>query len=533
MTRFPQFYQIVVDVWRLATGSSSLEECVDRVAAQLAPLLPVDTLVVWRLSRDEALLESVAASAVRPGPRPARVIWRPDPDELEELRAMQRESEQLLVTRDGASPVQRRFAPDGDWRAIILAPMGDADGPLGFVSLSARRSNVLSRDHLSLLADLSAPLATAVRLEEERESEHRLREALEADRRALLQRLERDDVSDSIVGAESGLRDTMLRVEQVAPTDAPVLLLGETGSGKEVIARAIHARSRRTRGPIVRVNCGAIPLGLIDSELFGHEKGSFTGAITNRKGWFERADGGTLFLDEIAELPLDAQVRLLRILQDGVFERVGAQRTNRVDVRIIAATHRNLRDMVAQGTFREDLWYRLSVFPIDIPPLRARPEDIPALGAHFAARAGTRLGGNALALSPNDVELLLAYSWPGNVRELAAVIERAVILGDGRHLRLAAALGPIPSPYPRVASDDVLDSVSILPLEQAMVRHIERALHATGGRIEGAGGAATLLRINPHTLRARMRKMGIDWARFRDESAPSDPEMERERGTGR
>lgn len=523
MSELSPSYQLIVDVWRLATRSPSLDECVDRVAAQLERVVRADALILWRLSRDGVQLERVAAAAVRPGPRPALVKRAVSAHVSEELRELLLHGAPRLLTPERIGDAYRNFAPDGAWRAVAIAPLADDDGAVGFVTLSSRNSSVLGPQHLSLIGELSAPLATALRLEDERESEHRLREALEADRRALLQRLDRDDVSDSIVGADSGLRDTMLRVEQVAPTDAPVLLLGETGSGKEVVARAIHARSRRARGPIVRVNCGAIPLGLIDSELFGHEKGSFTGAITNRKGWFERADGGTLFLDEIAELPLDAQVRLLRILQDGVFERVGAQRTHRVDVRIIAATHRNLRDMVSQGTFREDLWYRLSVFPIDIPPLRARPEDIPALGAHFAARAGTRLGGNALALSPNDVELLLTYHWPGNVRELAAVIERAVILGDGRHLHLAAALGPSPAPSSGGGRDDVLDDVAILPLEQAMARHIERALRATGGRIEGAGGAASLLRINPHTLRARMRKMGIDWARYRDDPAARDP----------
>ncbi len=533
MSEFPPSYQLVVDVWRLATGSASLDECIDRVAAQLERVVRADALILWRLSRDGTQLESVAAAAVRPGPRPALVKRSTSARASEELRELLLHGSPRLIVPDGATDALRNFAPDGAWRAVAVAPLADDDGAMGFVTLISRNTGVLGASQLSLLGELGAPLATALRLEDERESEHRLREALEADRRALLQRLDRDDVSDSIVGADSGLRETMLRVEQVAPTDAPVLLLGETGSGKEVIARAIHARSRRARGPIVRVNCGAIPLGLIDSELFGHEKGSFTGAITNRKGWFERADGGTLFLDEIAELPLDAQVRLLRILQDGVFERVGAQRTNRVDVRIIAATHRNLRDMVALGTFREDLWYRLSVFPIDIPPLRARPEDIPALGAHFAARAGTRLGGNALALSPNDVELLLAYAWPGNVRELAAVIERAVILGDGRHLRLAAALGPTPAPSPHGSGDDVLDTAAILPLEQAMARHIERALRATGGRIEGAGGAATLLHINPHTLRARMRKMGIDWARFRDDAPQANADATARRDTAR
>ena len=517
MTELPPPYQLLVDVWRLATGSASLDECVDRVAAQLARSLRADALVIWRLSHDGSSLASVAASPVRPGPRPAPVRRSPSSGATDLLRAIARDGNAQLVTPDNTTDATRLFAPDGTWRALILAPLGDGEGLLGFVTILARTSGVLTESHVELVGEMSAPLTTALRLENERESEHRLREALEADRRALLQRLDRDDVADSIVGADSGLRDTMLRVEQVAPTDAPVLLLGETGSGKEVVARAIHASSRRSRGPMVRVNCGAIPIGLIDSELFGHEKGSFTGAITTRKGWFERADGGTLFLDEVAELPLDAQVRLLRILQDGVFERVGAHRPHRVDVRIVAATHRKLRDMVTQGSFREDLWYRLSVFPIAIPPLRSRPEDIPALGAHFAARAGMRLGGSALALAPDDIELLLAYPWPGNVRELAAVIERAAILGDGKRLRLAAALGPAIAPEERLGHRGApMEDPTILPLEQAMARHIEKALGATSGRIEGPGGAAALLRINPHTLRARMRKMRIDWSTFRD-----------------
>jgi transcriptional regulator with GAF, ATPase, and Fis domain len=347
----------------------------------------------------------------------------------------------------------------------------------------------------------------------------------------------------------------MEQVEKVAGTEAPVLILGETGSGKEVIARAIHERSKRALGPVVRVNCGAIPPELVDSELFGHERGSFTGAVASRKGWFERADGGTLFLDEIAELPLAAQVRLLRILQDGTFERVGAQRPQSVDVRLVAATHRNLEDMVAQGTFRQDLWYRISVFPLRLPALRERRGDIPALAAHFAQRAGQRLGGLALQPTADDVAVLQAYDWPGNVRELAAVIERAAILGGGKRLELRAALGapaagasfapaaPAPATAPASApasaaanaiavrevpltADDLSAGLFVTPpagrpqggiasLDDAMVDHIETALLSTEGRIEGPRGAAKILGINPHTLRARMRKLGIDWSRFR------------------
>jgi len=311
-----------------------------------------------------------------------------------------------------------------------------------------------------------------------------------------------------------------------------------------VIARAIHARSRRAAGPVVRVNCGAIPAQLIDSELFGHERGSFTGAVNTRKGWFERADGGTLFLDEIGELPLEAQVRLLRVLQDGSLERVGGHQSITVDVRIVAATHRNLETMVAEGRFREDLWYRISIFPIRLPALRERPQDLPALVAHFAQRAGLRLGGTALTPSEHDLQMLSSYAWPGNVRELIAVIERAAILGNGRRLEVAKALGasnldlPAPRPLTLVALPSVApaaalrpaladatlhgsSSDAVTPLDAAMVSHIERALSATHGRIEGPFGAARVLGVNPHTLRARMRKLGIEWSRFRDATRSS------------
>src|SRR5262245_46969029 len=299
-------------------------------------------------------------------------------------------------------------------------------------------------------------------------------------------------LTDPIVGAEAGLAPVMERVNLVAGLDVPVLLLGETGSGKEVVARAIHARSRRAAGPFLRVNCGAIPPGLLDSELFGHERGSFTGALAERRGWFERADRGTLFLDEIGELPLEAQVRLLRVLQDHTLERVGGHRPVSVDVRIVAATHRDLRALSADGRFREDLWYRIAVFPIELPPLRDHVEDVPALANHFALRAATRFGTPPRIPSPEDLELLVAYPWPGNVRELIAVIERAVILGNGARLEVAKALGAPPSaPAARPAPAGADESFATL--DQAVARHIEAALARTGGRIEGRGGAADLL----------------------------------------
>jgi transcriptional regulator with GAF, ATPase, and Fis domain len=404
----------------------------------------------------------------------------------------------------------------------LVAPLRGEQGPDGFVVLVARPSRRFEPAHESLARELAPPLAVALWNHLRLLDLAHAREALEADNRALLSRLDRHSVSDVIVGEGAGLRNVMDRVKQVAPTDAPVLLLGETGTGKEVVARAIHAQSRRAQGPIVRVNCGALPAGLIDSELFGHERGSFTGAHALRKGWFERADGGTLFLDEVGELPLDAQVRLLRVLQDGTLDRIGAEKSLTVDVRIVAATHCDLREMVAEGRFREDLWYRISVFPIDIPPLRERLGDLPLLAGHFASRTGRRLNGVPIYPTAADIEVLLRYPWPGNVRELSAVIERAAILGDGKALRLDMALGSVPA---AVALGSV--PVALAParapsppdedydLDRAMARHIERVLAVTHGRIEGPHGAAARLGINPHTLRARMRKLGIAWAKYR------------------
>jgi hydrogenase-4 transcriptional activator len=348
-----------------------------------------------------------------------------------------------------------------------------------------------------------------------------------------------DEAQEAIVGSESGLRAVMERVQVVATSDMPVLILGETGTGKEVVARSIHGRSPRRSKPFIRVNCGAIPAELIDSQLFGHERGSFTGASEQRKGWFERADGGTLFLDEIGELPLAAQVRLLRVLQEHQFERVGGQEHIHVDVRIVAATHRDLSVMVHNRTFREDLWYRINVFPILLPGLRERAEDIPALVRHFAKRAADRFGLHYVEPSLAEIKQLMNYRWPGNIRELQAVIDRAVILGGGKNLEVALSLGnTFIEPRASAASNEPTfyevipesptyfhgstrselqseDAGPVDTLDSAIIRHIELALAATNGQIEGIRGAAQLLGVNPHTLRAKMRKLTINWNRFR------------------
>jgi hydrogenase-4 transcriptional activator len=429
------------------------------------------------------------------------------------------------IVRDKADALKRQLPgliPDNAAGEILAGPLNTHDGQPGALIAVARKSESFERQHENLLHVLLDPFTVALENDRRLHELVALREKVEAENRSLLTKLGRNELSDAIVGAESGLRPVMDRVALVARADIPVLILGETGSGKEVVARAIHNQSRRVSGPFLRVNCGAIAHELVDSELFGHERGSFTGATAARKGWFERADRGTLFLDECGELPPAAQVRLLRILQDGTFERVGGERQMHVDVRVVAATHRNLQAMVGEGTFREDLWYRLAVFPIELPPLRDRPEDISALAAHFALRAAKRFGLAACAPTPEDISTLAAYPWPGNVRELAAVIERAALLGEGHSLDVATALGApprvAPAPPKTIAATNSPNTREQLPtLEVAMKEHIEAALQRTRGQIEGGRGAARLLGINPHTLRARMRKSGIDWAKFRNE----------------
>lgn len=484
--------------------------------------MPVERLMIRRIDRERVRLETVAvqpALSSDPSFSDAAEWTTKDMDRL--LRWCRRGEVQRRTPRSQTRHIAFAALPPSVQGEALVGPLVSEHGTSGVLLVQAPAAQRLTAEHEHLCQALLEPCAVAL------DNDHRLRElralrdAAEADKRFLLTRLGREDLTVAVVGAERGLRAVMDRVALVARSDVPVLLLGETGSGKEVIARAIHDRSQRARGPFIRVNCGAIPSELIDSELFGHEKGSFTGATATRRGWFERANEGTLFLDEIGELPLAAQVRLLRVLQDGSFERVGGEHAIKVDVRIVAATHRDLAAMVQNGAFREDLWYRIAGFPIVIPPLRERREDIPLLAEHFARRAALRFGLKVQLPTAEDLALLVAYPWPGNVRELGAVIDRAAILGDGERLEVVRALGAgadlATPPKTANALQPMTPPVTpaVLSLDEAAKQHIERALAATHGRIEGLHGAATLLKINPHTLRARMRKLGIRWASFR------------------
>jgi transcriptional regulator with GAF, ATPase, and Fis domain len=292
--------------------------------------------------------------------------------------------------------------------------------------------------------------------------------------------------------------------KRVAPTTTPVLITGETGTGKELLAHAIHGWSGRAERPVVSVNCAALPAGLIESELFGHVRGAFSGATRERIGRFQAANGGTLFLDEVGEIPLELQAKLLRAVQDGTFEAVGSDRTVRVDVRILAATHVDLRQAVAGGRFREDLFYRLHVFPIEIPPLRARREDIPRIAANFLAGLARRTGRGPWTLSEAALAALRAHQWPGNVRELVNHLERATILAGRGDL----AVGEVRPAPPAPSATEELQT-----LETVERRYIDRVLRATGGKIYGPGGAAEILGINGSTLASRMRKLGLGGAR--------------------
>src|SRR5207302_4793017 len=326
---------------------------------------------------------------------------------------------------------------------------------------------------------------------------------------------------EELEGSSSTLLAALRKVDRVAATNTSVLILGETGTGKELIARALHNRGARRDRPLVKVNCSAISAGLVESELFGHEKGAFTGANERRVGRFELADGGTIFLDEIGEVPPEVQVKLLRVLQEREIERVGGNKTIPVDVRVIAATNRDLKGAAFAGKFRQDLYYRLNVFPLEVPPLRERPGDIPLLVHYFVARYAAKIGRRIARVPAETMHRLVAYPWPGNIRELENVIERAVILATGPELDAVADLPPPPATVTTPSRDNgdsqehqpasaTAPAPGGLPLEQVERQHILSTLKRSGWRIEGPNGAANLLRLNPSTLRSRMKKLGIE-----------------------
>ena len=428
------------------------------------------------------------------------MIWKMFPDEnlygkkcyaVAENRTEPCEGCQSILAFEDGEVHEREFQNQLNkrWYQVLAMPIKDEKGRV--TNVLEATTDINDRKQVELERNSALRELRALKNKLEEENIYLKTELLDA------------KLFSNMIGTSNALRYVQTRIAQVAPTGATVLIQGETGVGKELVARAIHDNSRGKSGkPFIKVNCAAIPANLVESELFGHEKGAFTDAATQRKGRFELADTGTLFLDEISELPQDTQAKLLRVLQDGEFERVGGSRTFRSDVRIIAATNRDLNAEVTAGRFRADLFYRLNVYPITVPPLRKRREDIPLLVEHFIAHLAPPIGKRIERIPRPIMEQMKKYDWPGNVRELRNVLERSIITSRDSTLQLSEDL--IKTPHHSSAAIG-----SAMSLEEIQRRHIQAVLEQANGRIEGPGGAAEILQLKPSTLRHRMKKLGI------------------------
>lgn len=491
-------------------GSLEIKESLHSAFEYLKDHVPLEALVLFiiderlgAIRRIEHASENVAL--------PPQLI--PLPEGMPQKIAARNFSAPFVVDA-GRDEIFLTFASlvELDGNTDLIVPLRIRGELLGGLILRARGEGRYGEEHLELASCLTEPFAIALANALAHEEVLRYQAILLDDKRFLNRELH-GDAAEGIIGGNTGLRNVMEMVRQVAPLNNTVLILGETGTGKEMVANAIHFSSPRKNGPFITVNCGALPENLIDSELFGHERGAFTGAVAENRGRFKRADGGTIFLDEVGELPPNAQVRLLRVLQNREVERVGGKRPISVDIRVIAATHRNLQSMVAEGSFREDLWYRLSGFPILVPPVRQRKEDVPALARHFVTLKSRDLGiGMRPSIAPGALQRLMEYDWPGNVRELENLVERELILHRGGPLTFSTIL---PSPEQKDMSLVAGSSRSLYPLnlDEANAVHITEVLKLAKGKIDGPGGAAEMLGINPSTLRSRLDKLGISYRR--------------------
>ncbi len=386
-------------------------------------------------------------------------------------------------------------------RSGLWVPLTTIRQRLGSMIFASREIDPYTPQDREFMEYVARHVAIAVENALAFEEINALRRKIEDEKVYLEEELRSEFRFDEIVGNSPALRHVLTQIETAAPTDAAVLIQGETGTGKELVARAIHEASRRAKGTFVKLNCSAIPAGLLESEMFGHEQGAFTGAVSQRVGRVELANRGTLFLDEVGDLPLELQPKLLRVLQDGQFERLGGTRTISSDFRLVAATHRDLREQAANQQFRMDLFYRLNVFPITVPPLRERREDIAMLARYFVQDFATRMRKPIDAIPSEAMDALLRYSWPGNIRELRNVIERSVILTSGRRLQIPVDALP--------ATDEPVPADRVLKMEDAERRHIREALKAARGVVGGPKGAAAILGLKRSTLQSRMIKLGL------------------------
>ena len=494
-------------------GSLDIQIAVRRCFHYVRDFLPVNRLSLDLLDPDLNVVRFIASVTSKGEKDFGKIIQLPE-DLRNERASRWTSAEKIRIVNQPASdpPIRKGLQALGLNLDVSLMLMrleleGNRVGSLG---LMTHGTDQYTDEHAELVLLLHEPFAIAMANALKHQEVLKLKDMLSDDNRYLRREL-LNLSGPEVIGVDFGLKGVTEMARQVAPLDSPVLLLGETGVGKEVIANAIHYSSPRKDAPFIKVNCGAIPENLVDSELFGHEKGAFTGAITQKRGRFERANKGTIFLDEIGELPLHAQVRLLNVLQHKEIERVGGTSAIPVDIRIISATHRNLEEMIKSGRFREDLWFRLNVFPIMIPPLRQRKEDIPALVHYFIEQKSIELKlKERPSLAPGVMQRLKAYDWPGNVRELQNIVERALI--QHRHGPLIFENLVVPQqPYETIQAENRTNALPTLDEINAM--HIRRALELAKGKINGPGGAAEILGIRPNTLRKRMQKLGIPYGR--------------------
>jgi transcriptional regulator with GAF, ATPase, and Fis domain len=495
----------------LICSSLEVEIALARCREYVARYIPADEIYLNIYEPQLGGLRYVARAGATGGQRLDQCIKLPEPI-IRSIESGQRLMDYLVINQPHSDPVGRIIVAGlGLGETSFIALRLKIEGQrLGVVDLFAHGPNRYTDTQARLFALLREPFAIAMANALTHQQVVRLKEQLISDNRYLSGEL-LSRSGDRVIGADNGLKEVMDRVNQVAQLNNTVLLLGETGTGKEVIANAIHRRSPRRNQPFIKVNCGAMPESLIDSELFGHEKGAFTGAVKKKRGLFERAHQGTIFLDEIGELPPWAQVRLLRVLQTREIERVGGSPPIKLDIRVIVATHRDLQQMVHSGDFREDLWFRINAFPIRIPALRQRSSDIAELVPYFVEKKSREFGIQKIPrIAPGAVQRLMTYHWPGNVRELENTVERALI----QHRQ-----GPLY--FNRVGEPQSADPLSIsfqtntqpMTLDQATRNHIEHVLAMARGRINGKGGAAEMLGLHPNTLRNRMNKLGIAYGR--------------------
>jgi formate hydrogenlyase transcriptional activator len=509
---------LVLGVWEAVSAERSVQRVLEAAGDALLSVVPFDGVGLFSFSNPSASWVYVVGYHHRDGETHNEYMRRPEFSKRVEVprkpvlsyegaaRCGEVYTCPDLLARDAWYEHEREMASSGV-RALTWVPIFARGELLGAAVFTRIKPIAFLPAELEVLTATSRALAVAVANALANDEISRLRQELEAENLELKAQLGRAPWFEEIVGDSSVMRKTLARVEQVATTDATVLITGETGTGKELIARAIHRRSRRAKGPLVRVNCAAIPETLLASELFGHERGAFTGATERRRGRFEQADGGTLFLDEIGDLPPSMQVTLLRVLQEREFERLGGVQSVRVDVRIVAATNRDLAVEVQEGRFRSDLYYRLNAFPVHLPPLRERDEDLPSLVAHIAAKHAARLGRTIERVDARGLRALAAHHWPGNIRELENVIERAVILSKNETLRIDRDVLP--------AAESRGCAPLAASLEASERAAIEAALAASRGRVSGAYGAAGKIGLPASTLEFRIRKLGIDKFRYR------------------